>query len=336
MKPHSLHCPVLFAFRATFVLCFAAVLALAALGCVASHHPAVPGELGRAASSDAMLAVARDPGPVVLEKVVAADWLVIRSGLINLDHPKAQAAGLEDGDEPIEIYFFVLRHPRFGTFIVDSGVESAYRDEAGSPRISWLMKTAMRTDTLEVRVTTAEWLAQQSEALAGVFITHIHLDHVMGLPDVPAETPIYVGPGEPGARQFLNAFTAGSIDGQFEGKGPLREWPFSEDADGRFDGVLDVFGDGSVWALHVPGHTPGSTAFLVRTPDGPHLLIGDATHTRFGWENGVEPGSFSHDPPRSAESLAKLKQLAAEIEGVRVHPGHQSLPSGSAIQAVAR
>jgi glyoxylase-like metal-dependent hydrolase (beta-lactamase superfamily II) len=147
----------------------------------------------------------------------------------------------------------------------------------------------------------------------------------MGLPDVPANTPIYTGPGEPAAKQFLNLFTRGSIDRQFEGKGPLREWAFAGDAGGRFEGVVDVFGDGSVWALHVPGHTPGSTAFLVRTPDGPHLLIGDVTHTRWGWENGVEPGSFSHDPPASAVSLEKLKALADEVEGIEVHPGHQSL-----------
>ncbi len=317
--------PIILLFRLSFAMTLAAVVALASLGCVASHHPVRPGDMGRASSSDAMLAVAQTPGPVQMEKITAANWTVIRSGLINLDHPKAKAAGLEDGDEPIEIYFYVLRHPRFGTYIVDSGVEAAYRDEDGSPRVSWLVRNAMRTDALDVKKSTAEWLAEQSTPLAGVFITHIHLDHVMGLPDVPADTPIYTGPGEPAARQFLNLFTNGSIDRQLEGKSALREWPFAGDAGGRFDGVVDVFGDGSVWALHVPGHTPGSTAFLVRTPDGPHLLIGDATHTRWGWENGVEPGSFSHDPPASAVSLERLEKLADEVEGIEVHPGHQSL-----------
>jgi len=33
------------------------------------------------------------------------------------------------------------------------------------------------------------------------------------------------------------------------------------DPSGLFAGVLDVFGDGSFWALWVPGHTPGSTAY---------------------------------------------------------------------------
>jgi glyoxylase-like metal-dependent hydrolase (beta-lactamase superfamily II) len=89
--------------------------------------------------------------------------------------------------------------------------------------------------------------------------------------------------------------------------------------------VLDVFGDGSLFALHVPGHTRGSTAFLARTLAGPKLLTGDACHTAWGWVHGVEPGSFSTDGPRSVGSLAALRALAAEHPEIEVHLGHQSL-----------
>jgi N-acyl homoserine lactone hydrolase len=296
------------------------------LGCAASHHPTRPADLGRAASSSEMEAVIDRPGPVGVETVKAADWVVARSGLINLDHPKARQAGLEDGDEPIGIYFHVLRHPDFGTFIIDSGVESAFRDSGGNPRVSALVESAMRTEALEIHTTTAEWLRQQDEPLSGVFLTHLHLDHVMGLPDVSDDTPIYAGPGETDASAFLNLFSRGTIDGMLETSGPLQEWPFAgdaNDADGRFAGVVDVFGDASVWAIHVPGHSPGSTAYLVRTPSGSNLYVGDASHTRWGWENGVEPGTFSLDQPLSAKSLARLRELAAEYPEIEIHLGHQ-------------
>ena len=68
---------------------------------------------------------------------------------------------------------------------------------------------------------------------------------------------------------------------------------------------------------------PGSTAYLLRTPRGPVLLTGDACHTRWGWDHQVEPGSFSSDVPRSAESLARLERLVAEHPGVEVRLGHQ-------------
>lgn len=293
--------------------------------CVASHHATMPAQLGVVRSSDDMVAVLMQPGTIDFEKVVAADWAVDRSGLINLDHPKARAAELEDGPEPIQIYFYALKHPEYGTFIVDSGLASEFRDPASSERIGFLIRQAMNTDALDAHVTTADWVAANGGRLDGVFLTHLHIDHIMGVADLAPGTPIYVGPGEPDAEAFLNAFTSGTIDDLLEGASPLREWGYAEDAAGRFAGVIDVFGDGSLWALHVPGHTPGSTAFVVRTPNGSELLIGDATHTAWGWENGVEPGTFSLDQPLSAESLAALLKLSAEFPDLRVHPGHQSL-----------
>ena len=312
-----------------------AALALLAGACAASHHATEPSPLGTPASSDAMLAALATPGPIALEKVIAADWAVARSGLINLDHPRARAAGLEDGDEPIEISFFVLRHPERGTFIVDSGVEQGLREPERSERIGFLVRKAMNSDALRVRVTTGEWLARRGERLDGVLLTHLHLDHVMGVPDLPAGTPLYAGPDEPEASRFLHLFSRGTIDRFLEAAGPIREWRFEPDPDGRFDGVLDVFGDGSLFALHVPGHTPGSTAFAVRTVEGPVLLLGDACHTRWGWENDVEPGSFSLDRERSARSLARLRDLAAQVPGLRVHPGHQALASSAVVASVA-
>ena len=302
---------------------FPALLWLGTLACAASQQPTRPADLGRVAASHEMLAVIRDPGPVEFKSVKAADWVVARSGLINLDHPTARAAGLEDGDEAIGIYFHVLRHPRFGTFIVDSGVESGFRDPEGNRRVSYLVESAMRTSDLEIHVTTREWLATESEPLSGVFLTHLHLDHVMGLPDVPPDTSVYAGPGEPSASQFLNLFSRGTIDRMLEASGPIQEWTYAGDPDGRFAGVVDIFGDASVWAIHSPGHSPGSTAYLVRTPEGSKLLVGDASHTRWGWENGVEPGTFSLDRPRSAESLAALRELAREFPEMDVYLGHQ-------------
>ncbi|HEM46758.1 MAG TPA: MBL fold metallo-hydrolase, partial [Alphaproteobacteria bacterium] len=94
--------------RAVRSLLVATVFALATGACAASHHDTEPARLGTPVSSDAMLDVLAEPGPIRLEKIVAADWAVPRSGLVNLSHPRARAAGLEDGEEPIQIYFYAL------------------------------------------------------------------------------------------------------------------------------------------------------------------------------------------------------------------------------------
>jgi glyoxylase-like metal-dependent hydrolase (beta-lactamase superfamily II) len=255
--------------------------------------------------------------------VAAADWSVPLSGLLNLDHPLAKQAHLEDRDEAIKIYFHVIEHPRFGTYLVDSGVADAFRRPQSNRHLSYVVKTAMNTDGIDVRQTIAEWMRERGSAPAGVFLTHIHLDHIMGLPDLPTGTPVYTGPAETAAHSVANLFSRGTTDSLLDGCGPLREWQFENDPEGMFDGVVDVFDDRTVWALHVPGHSPGSTAFLVRTTTGPVLLVGDASHTSWGWNHGVEPGTFSDDTRRSAQSLAKLRSFVARFPQIEVRLGHQ-------------
>jgi glyoxylase-like metal-dependent hydrolase (beta-lactamase superfamily II) len=279
------------------------------------------------ASGDALEATLDEPGPVTVETVVAADWVVDRGGLVNLDHPKAKAAHLVDGDEPIKLYFHALRHPTRGLYLVDSGVERAFRDAPSDALLHGMTAGLAHLDKMTTHTLTGDWLAAHDGPVRGVFLTHLHLDHVLGLRDVPASTPIYVGPGDAKVRSFENVFLSGIFDASLEQKGPLEELSFRPDPSGRFAGVLDLFGDGTLWAIAVPGHTPGSTAFVARTPRGPVLLTGDACHTAWGWENGVEPGSFSSDKRASAASLASLRALAARHPSMEVRLGHQALAS---------
>ena len=270
-----------------------------------------------------MLAVIDQPGPIEVETVASADWVVPRKGLINLDHPRARAAGLTDGLEPIQVYFHALRHPTRGLFLVDTGMERALRDRPDQAAFRGLVASQMHLEALKVNVALGDWLATHPGPVAGVFLTHLHPDHLTGMADVAAGTPIHAGPGEATERGFVNLFLQPNIDRALAGKGLLASWPFAPEVDGAFEGVVDIFGDGSAWAIWVPGHTGGSTAYLLRTPRGPVLLTGDACHTRWGWDHQVEPGSFSSDVPRSAVSLARLQRLVAEHPGVEVRLGHQ-------------
>ena len=287
-------------------------------GCSASSVETRPAALGQPASSEEMQAVINEPGPIVFEKHLAANWTVPLSGLLNLEHPRAVAAGLEDHAEPIQIYVYSMRHPEHGTFLVDSGVSEKFLDAGTNDDVSFLVSQAMKFPELDVKLTTSR-LAEAERGVNGVFLTHIHMDHIMGLSDLAPGTPVYIGPGDAAASAGMHLATRGTTDRLLANVDYLREWQFGP------SGIIDIFGDGSVWAIHVPGHTPGSTAYLVRTASGPQLLIGDATHTRWGWENGVEPGPYSLDGPGSVVSLAKLKQLALDNPSLTVHPGHQSL-----------
>ncbi|MCB1883785.1 MAG: N-acyl homoserine lactonase family protein [Geminicoccaceae bacterium] len=80
----------------------------------------------------------------------------------------------------------------------------------------------------------------------------------------------------------------------------------------------DVFGDGSVTMLSMPGHTPGSHALLVRLPKtGPVLLSGDVVHFEGQFPTGNVP-SFNTDRAQSLASMDRLRRMAANLKAVLV------------------
>jgi glyoxylase-like metal-dependent hydrolase (beta-lactamase superfamily II) len=298
-------------------------LALYSTGCSITSHDIRPSALGVPRSSDALLAVVDEPGPVTVETVDSADWAVPLKGLVDLDDPRAKAAGLVDRSEPIQVYFHAIRHPTRGLYVIDTGVENARRDAPEKAAVRGLVASIMQMDKMQVRIPLGDWLAAQKEPLQGVLMTHLHPDHITGMADVPAGTPVYTGPGEARDKDWRYILVQPNTDRSLEGKPPIEEWQFRPDPQGRFAGVVDVFGDGTVWAISTPGHTAGSTAYLVRSPEGPVLFTGDTSHTRWGWEHDVTPGDLTEDHAGNAKSLAQLRALVVAHPNISVRLGHQ-------------
>lgn len=309
--------------------CLPLILALILNGCVektpraiaapiklapASTHPVAKAALGRPTTLAAMEAVLETPGPVNVETVLSARWESMRSGLINLAHTRA--VGLSDGPEPIAIYFHAVEHRGRGLYLIDTGVEHRLAASDNPLRTS-AVGVAFNFPALRVESDLAAW--RHDRPIAGVFLTHLHLDHVLGVADLPRDVPLFTGEGETTLESEDHNYSQPVVDGFLAGRGPIQEW--------KFDGenVIDVFGDGSFFCIKAPGHTPGSVAFVARTPKGAVLFTGDVSHTAWGWRNDVEPGTYSHDRPMSAKSLAFLRALAARHPAMSVKLGHQSL-----------
>jgi glyoxylase-like metal-dependent hydrolase (beta-lactamase superfamily II) len=308
-------------YRPWIVLAIAITLLLQ--GCGMTSHPVARSTLGTPVSSAEMERWLDQPGPIQLQTINSADWSVPLAGLLNLKSAAAVQAGLKDREEPIQVYAHVLQHPQRGDFLVDTGVSQKLVDDPGKEGLSWLLRQGMPIDKMKLQKSTADILRALPGKLSGVFFTHLHIDHITGMPDIPGDVPLYVGKSEATEKNLINLFVHGATNQLLQGKQPLQEWPFQPDTARQFEGVVDVFGDGSVFAISVPGHTPGSTAYLVRTPQGPVLLTGDTCHTRWGWEHGVEPGDFTVDNARNLTSLISLKQLVARHPTIEVRVGHQ-------------
>lgn len=287
----------------------------------ASTHEAKKSPLGMASNMqniNAMLSKPVGQGIVSLTTVVAADWQVPLAGLVNLNHDKSQQAQLKDKMEPIKIFTYVLEHPTHGSFLIDTGVSEAFVHQPETFGVNPILHRLFGLEHIDAKRFTADIIGALSSPLRGVFLTHLHVDHISGLPEVSKQVPIYTGQGEAAGEYWINLATQKVVDTLLSGRPALREWKHD---------IVDVFGDSSMFALHMPGHTPGSTAYLINTTGGPVLLAGDISHTTWGWNNSVEPGDFTQDKLENRASLLKLKALVKAYPSIKVKLGHQSLPS---------
>lgn len=107
-------------------------------------------------------------------------------------------------------------------------------------------------------------------------LSHLHWDHVSGIPDIPG-VPLRVNRVEYEAAKhgLLNAgnglvrrLMSGNAVECFDCAGPTYE---------GFRSSLDLFGDGSIVLVPLPGHTAGNTGMFINRSNGPRLfLLGDA------------------------------------------------------------
>ena len=184
---------------------------------------------------------------------------------------------------------YLIRHgDRY--MLWDTGIPGAV---VGNP-----MSNPALTATLRSRI--VDQLAQiqvRPEQIEMIGISHFHFDHVGQAADFP-RARLLMGAGDiemlrSGAAQVRDM--AQALQPWLQGGAPLTE----------ARGDVDVFQDGRVTMLNLPGHTPGHYGLLVRLASGPVLLSGDTYHfTEQVARRGVPPFNTNR-----AESLASMDRF---------------------------
>ena len=134
-----------------------------------------------------------------------------------------------------------------------------------------------------------------------VAISHYHGDHTGQARDFP------------NARLLMGAGDFAVLRGRSaEAQADLAHWLTGGGALTEVQGDLDIFHDGSVIMLNLPGHTPGHHGLLVRLASGPVLLSGDTYHfTEQVAHRGVPP--FNSDRAQSLASMDRFDRLGRNL-----------------------
>jgi N-acyl homoserine lactone hydrolase len=152
-------------------------------------------------------------------------------------------------------------------------------------------------------------LAEQVDldSVTMVVLTHLHWDHVGGLPLVPESVPVVIqrSEWEAGHDRAMIARNAYFPRDYTDVQRPIV----------LVDGDHDLLGDGSIELLLTPGHTPGHQSVRI----GELVLGADVTHFAAGLDDHRFP-VFGHDHDAQGRSADRLRGL--RDTGSTVIPGH--------------
>jgi N-acyl homoserine lactone hydrolase len=160
-----------------------------------------------------------------------------------------------------------------------------------------------------VKVTLVDQLAQlkiKPEQIEYVGISHYHGDHTGQAASFPQAT-LLIGQGD---WDVLKGPTPSGTTNA----APLKHWL---DGEGKSEPVAkdkDVFGDGTVVMLDMPGHTPGHHSLLVKLKEkGNVLLTGDQAHFRENYDTNGVP-TFNFNRADTLASFDRFKQIAKNLK----------------------
>ena len=202
----------------------------------------------------------------------------------------------------IPILMFVIDHPQ-GLVVFDTGIDN---DAEQPPIVD--AAPELRIDRQLRR------LGYDPEAVKYVVVSHLHLDHVGGMPLFP-EATFVVRRQELRAAWWPDAYEHGY---DFDLLLKTRRLTYLQVPDGI---DFDLFGDGSLVCIDTKGHTEGHQSLVVNLPQsGTVVLAGDAAQVDDNLAYKVPPG-MSWSSQLAVQSIDRLLHLRRQ--GALLILGHE-------------
>ena len=207
---------------------------------------------------------------------------------------------------PIPVRYGLFEHPAAGACLIDTGYTTRVTKGRRSMPLSLyasVLRPALTQDVLPARAPDT----------SVILVSHLHADHVSALKDYPDARILIDGPS---LSRFLSAGWFGRThkgcfaellpDNLADRAEPFQTFPETEAPLG-LGPAYDLFSDGSVLAVPLPGHMRGHTGFLFPKRERPLLYAADADWLRRAILERRSPGypaRFILDSAREAEDTA--------------------------------
>lgn len=219
----------------------------------------------------------------------------------------------------------LVDHPQ-GRFLFDSGLGSDARREFKTGVPFWLKPFMSYENHKPAKTQLADKI--KKEPVRMIILSHLHWDHASGIRDFP-DAEVWTPRQEYDWALGSHAAPGSNLPSEYANSGiRWRFIEFGRVAYENFDRSLDVFQDGSVVLVPLPGHTPGSMGMFINLKSGKRFFFtGDTTWAFEGFENRAPKFWITRllvddDPKRIMRSILKVRQLMQAYPEMQIVPAH--------------
>ena len=226
----------------------------------------------------------------------------------------------------------LLRHPDHGWLLWDAGYAPRMLDATTRfPFRIYRYLTPLRLDPQLAVVNQLGRFGLTHRDIGRVIISHFHADHISGLRDFPAaqfiatDTAYSYIAGRQGMAAMQHALIPDLLPDDFATRLDLLD-DFHDASLPGLGPTHDLFGDGALRLVALPGHARGQMGLLARTARGTILFAADGCWLSRSIHENTPPGRITNllvdDPHAVRATIDHLHTFAQAQPEVTIIPSH--------------
>jgi glyoxylase-like metal-dependent hydrolase (beta-lactamase superfamily II) len=253
-------------------------------------------------------------------------------------HPEAVV--IRDGRWKVSTFpslFALINHPQFGNILFDAGYSERFFQETKKfPFQIYAWTTPVYFQSEDSAVYQLQKYGLNAEEIDYIIISHFHADHIGGLLDFPHakficfESAYQAVSNLQGIKALKAGFLSGLLPVNFEERAifvedkPIVSLPSKYQP---FEKGIDVFGDGSLLAVELPGHAIGQLGLLFTNENNQdYFLIADACWLSRAYQEFVLPSPITKlifaNQKEYVDTLEKIHHLYKLNPDIKIIPTH--------------
>lgn len=182
-----------------------------------------------------------------------------------------------------------IEHAKLGVILFDTGYSAQFQEFTKRfPEKLYALITPVFLDVQKTAVMQLKALGINASDVKYIIVSHFHADHIGGLRDFPNARYIYSSESKKVLttqgrwKNTLRGFIPQFLPDNFLDQSIVLEHSQRRLHScnlGAFNFGWDIFGDGSIWGIPLPGHAAGHMGIYYQFKEKEYFLIGDAAWT---------------------------------------------------------